>query len=132
MSTEVHFHFFPAQVITQAQRWPHVFGQHVPFLKWSLAVVCLRGGEPCGQVVNIHSIRCVPVKRPVRPGLVIERQGALQSLLRGADGLVGVQIDLLVFNAFPESFHEHIVAPTAFPVHADLDAVVFQESGELP
>ncbi len=46
------------------------------FLKWSLAVVCLRSAEPCGQVVNIHSIRCVPVKRPVRPGLVIERQVA--------------------------------------------------------
>ena len=58
------------------ERWPHVFGQNVPFLKWSLAVVCLRSAEPCGQVVNIHSIRCVPVKRPVRPGLVIERQVA--------------------------------------------------------
>jgi len=65
-----------SQIWNDSQRWPHVFGQNVPFLKWRLAVVCLRGGEPCGQVVNIDSIRCVPVKRPVRPGLVIERQVA--------------------------------------------------------
>ena len=42
-----------------AERWPHLFGQNVPFLKWSLAVLCLRSGAPCGQVVNVHSIRCV-------------------------------------------------------------------------
>jgi hypothetical protein len=35
-----------------------------------------------------------------------------------------VEIHLLVFDAFPESFHEHVVAPAAFPVHADLDAVL--------
>ena len=72
------------------ERWPHLFGQNVPFLKWRLAVFCLRGGEPCGQVVNIHSIRCVPVKRPVRSGLVVERQIACYALLGCADGLVGV------------------------------------------
>ena len=103
-----------------------MFGQHVPFLKWRLTLVCLRGAEPCGQVVTIHSIRCVPVKRPVRPGLVIERQVACSSLLHGADRLVGMQIHLLLFDAFPEPLDKHIAAPTAFPVHADLDAVVFQ------
>ena len=29
-----------------SERWPHVFGQNVPFRKWSLAVFCLRGGAP--------------------------------------------------------------------------------------
>jgi len=58
------------------QRWPRLFGQHVPVLKWGLAVFCLRGGAPCGQVVNVHSIRRVTVTCPMRPGLVVERQVA--------------------------------------------------------
>ena len=67
-----------------------MIGQNVLFLKWRLAVFCLCGGAPCRQVVSIHSIRRAPVKRPVRPGLVVERQVALQTLLRGADALIGV------------------------------------------
>jgi hypothetical protein len=62
---------------------------------------------------------------------VVERQVAFQSLLRCADGLVGVQIDLLVFDALPESFHKHVVAPTACAVHADLNAVLFENPREL-
>ena len=67
----------------------------------------------------------------MRPGLVVERQIAFQALMRGPDGLVGVQIHLLVFDALPESFDEHVVPPAPFSVHADLDAVVDQEPGEL-
>jgi hypothetical protein len=59
------------------QRGPRLFGQHVPVLKWRFAVFCLCGGAPCRQVVKVHSIRRVTVKRPMRPGLVIERQVAL-------------------------------------------------------
>ena len=92
---------------------------------------CLCGGEPCRQVVIVHLVWRLAVKRPVRSGLVVERQVALQALVRCADGLIGVQIDLLVFDALPESFHKHVVPPTPFPVHADLDAVVFQEPREL-
>ena len=103
-----------------------MFGQNVPFLTWSLAVVCLRRAEPCGQVVNIHSIRCVSVKRPMRPGLVLARQVACSSLLRDADRLIGMPIHLLVSDALPEPLDPHIVAPTACPVHADLDAVGVQ------
>ena len=71
------------------------------------------------------------VKRSVRPRLVIACQVALQALLGGADGLVGAQIHLLVFDTLPQPFHEHVVPPATFPVHADLDAVVFQEPREL-
>jgi hypothetical protein len=51
--------------------------------------------------------------------------------VRGADGLIGVQIDLLVFDALPESFNTHVVPPTPVPVHADLNAVVCQEPRDL-
>ena len=61
----------------------------------------------------------------------VERQVAFQSLLRGADGLIGVQLHLLVFDALPKPLDKHIVAPTTFPVHADLDAVVFQQPREV-
>ena len=94
-------------------------------------MVCLCGGEPCGQVVKVHSIGCATVKRPMWPCLVVERQVAFQSLLGSTDGLVGMQIHLLVFDALPESFHEHVVAPTACPVHADLNAVGAQQPGEF-
>ena len=67
----------------------------------------------------------------MRSGLVIERQVVLQALLRSPDGLVGVQIHLLVFDAFPEAFHEYVVSPAPFAVHADLDAVVGQQPRKL-
>ena len=45
----------------------------------------------------------------MRPGLVVERQIAFQALVRGLDGVVRVQIDLLVFEALPQSLDEHVV-----------------------
>jgi hypothetical protein len=59
---------------------------------------------------------------------------AVPSLLGRADGLVGVQIDLLVCDALPESLHEHIVAPAACGVHADLNAGIrrARDHGEYP
>src|SRR5258708_15913377 len=47
-----------------------------------------------------------------------------------ADGFVGSQIDLLVFDAAPQSFDEHIVPPSALAVHADRDAVAGEDAGE--
>src|SRR5665811_422533 len=67
----------------------------------------------------------------MRSGLVIERQIPLQTLVRSPNGVVGVPRDLLVFEAFPESFYKHVIPPTPFSIHADLDAVVRQESREL-
>jgi hypothetical protein len=47
------------------------------------------------------------------------------------DRLIRVERHFLVFEAPPEPFHEHVVAPAASPVHADLDALAFRQSGEL-
>ena len=49
---------------------------------------------------------------------------------RFADALVGSQIDLLVFDAAPQPFDEHVVAPSPFAVHADGDAVAGEQAGE--
>jgi len=113
------------------ERWPRLIGQNVLFVKWRLAVFCLCGGEPCGQVVNIHSIRRVSVKRLVRPDLVVERQVALQPLLGCADGLVRMQVHFLVFDALPQPLDKHIVAPAPLPVHADGHAVGLEEPSKF-
>ena len=47
-----------------------------------------------------------------------------------ADGFVGSQIDLLVFDAAPQPLNEHIVPPGPFAIHADGDAVVGKQVGE--
>ena len=47
------------------------------------------------------------------------------------DGVICVQIDLLILNALSESFDEHVIPPAALAVHADLNPLVFQESREL-
>jgi len=77
------------------------------------------------------------------PGLVSGRQvpdaagfrcrtsDSALTLVCGLDGVVRVQIDLLVFDALPQSLDEHVVPPTPFPVHADLNAVVREQPREL-
>src|SRR5213078_5401444 len=43
---------------------------------------------------------------------------------------VGSQINLLVFDAAPQPLDEHVVAPSAFAIHADRDAVAGEDAGE--
>jgi len=43
---------------------------------------------------------------------------------------VGVEIHRLVFHRAPEALHEHVVAPAAFPVHADGDPLTQKDGGE--
>ena len=57
----------------QGQRWPRLFGQNVPFLKWSPAVVCLRCLGQCRQIVEVDLIWCFVGKCRVRSSLVVER-----------------------------------------------------------
>ena len=53
-----------------------------------------------------------------------------RSKSRLADGFVGSQIDLLVFDAAPQPLDEDIVPPSPFAVHADGDAVAGEHAGE--
>jgi hypothetical protein len=47
------------------------------------------------------------------------------------DAVVSMQVDLFVFDAPPQSFHEHVVPPAAFAIHADGDVVLFQQPGKF-
>jgi len=66
----------------------------------------------------------------MRPTLIVKLEVAAERSARLADAVVGVQIDLLVFDATPEPLDEHVVAPGAFAVHADRNAVVGEHAGE--
>ena len=47
-----------------------------------------------------------------------------------ADRLVGMQVDVLVFERTPEALDEDVVGPATLAIHADLDAFFFEPSGE--
>lgn len=53
-----------------------------------------------------------------------------RSIASLADGFVGPQVNLLVFDAAPQPLDEHVVPPSAFTVHADGDAVAGERAGE--
>ena len=82
-------------------------------------------------MVLIDLVRRLARKRPMRSGLGWRAIYCSTTRMRRADGVIRVQIDLLIFQAPPESFHEYVIPPAAFAVHADLNAAVFQDSREL-
>ena len=47
-----------------------------------------------------------------------------------AHRLVGVQVDVFVFERTPQPLDENVVSPPAFAIHTDLDALFFEPSGE--
>ena len=83
-----------------------------------------------GQQVEVGLIRCLAVKTGVRTSAVVKVQIPADRLSRFADAVVSPQIELLVFDAAPQPFDEHVVTPGAFAVHADRDAVLGQHAGE--
>ncbi len=119
----------PALPLQQTlQRGPQLFGQNIPFLTWSPAVVGLRCLGQCRQVLKVDLIWCVVGKCRVRSSLVVERNVCVSSFPGIADALVGVQVHLLVFDALPKPLHEHVVPPAAFSIHADPGPVVLQRA----
>ena len=72
----------------------------------------------------------VVVESLVGAFLIIEEEVVGQSPIEEWDGLIGVEIDVFVFDGAPESFYEYVVERPTFAVHADADAFVFQFGGE--
>src|SRR5438094_10379667 len=64
------------------------------------------------------------------PAIVeIEIRGELDSRLGHA--VVRVQINVLVFDRFPQPLDKHVVAPAALAIHADTDALTLQHTEEV-
>ena len=70
------------------------------------------------------------VKARMWPSAIVELEVAPDRSASLRDAVVGVQIDLLVFDAAPQSLDEHVVAPGALAVHADRNAVAGEHAGE--
>ncbi len=88
--------------------------------------------RPRRLVLLVHAIGRASVKRATRPDLIAEGHVARHPLVGIADGLVGMKIDLFVFEAPPQPFHEHIIlSPSPRPIHIDLNLVVFQKFSEF-
>ncbi|MEO8407413.1 MAG: hypothetical protein ABI476_03190, partial [Oxalobacteraceae bacterium] len=51
----------------------------------------------------------------VRAPAVEERKIAAKLGARLGNRLIGMQVDVLIFHAFPESFDKHVIDPTALP-----------------
>jgi len=47
------------------------------------------------------------------------------------DVVAGLQIDLFVFHTALQALNKHIVQPTSLAIHADLNLLSLQHSGEL-
>jgi hypothetical protein len=63
--------------------------------------------------------------------LVIEAEPGTDAGLGLGDAGIGVEIDLLVFEAAPQPFDEDVVHVAALAIHADRDPVVLQGAGEV-
>ena len=62
---------------------------------------------------------------------IVESEVAGQLLPGLGDALVGMQVDVLVFHALPQSLDEHVVDLAPLAAHADLDLVGFENLGEV-
>ncbi len=67
----------------------------------------------------------------MRPAGVVEGQVGAQTGLGGRDRIVGFQIHIFVLDVLPRPLDEDVVAPAALAVHADLNAMLIEHSGEL-
>src|SRR5450759_1474642 len=62
--------------------------------------------------------------------LVVEIEVAGQGLSGNRNGVVAMQVNFLILDALPQPFDEDVIAPAALAIHADLDAMLFEEADE--
>lgn len=63
-------------------------------------------------------------------GLVVVPEVPVERLLQVVSVLEGGEIDTLIFDATPETLHEDVVMVAALAVHADPDAMRFENTCE--
>ena len=86
--------------------------------------------QPAGLEVNL--IGRLAAKRLVRPNAVVEAEISFQSGSRVSNGVVGLQIDFLVFHAAPQPLDEYVVEPVALAIHADTHTGVLRSRVSMP
>src|ERR1700722_3116019 len=63
--------------------------------------------------------------------LIVEIEPGANTGLGLGHTRIGVEVDLLVFEASPQPLDEDVVHAPALAVHADCDAVILQRAGEI-
>src|SRR3954464_288873 len=72
-----------------------------------------------GRQARMRALGVVEVQIPAQRGTCI------------GDAVVGAQVDLLILHRAPQPLDEHVVTPGAATIHADGDAVLQQQAGEV-
>ena len=80
--------------------------------------------------VEVGLIWCGAVKARMWTAAIVKVEISTDRMSSLADGFIGSQIHLLVFDASPQPLDEHIIPPGPFAVHADGDAVAGEHGGE--
>ncbi len=114
------------------ERWPRCLGQISVIRKW----ITQRGARSSccllhRDCIEVCRIRGLSTERGMRPARVIEVEVRCELSASLGDALVGMQIDVLLLDAAPQSLDDDVVDPATLAVHADLDALVFQDIHEI-
>ncbi len=91
------------------------------------------GCQADGQQTVVSKVRVVGrlvVKARMCASAIVEIEISTDGLPRLRHGVVGSQVDLLVFDRTPQALDQDVVPPSPFAVHADLDVVRRQHAGE--
>ena len=75
------------------------------------------------QAVEVYLIWRLRLQAGVGAHRVVEPDVFCDSSARLADRVLGVQVDLLVFDGLPNTLDEDVVAPASAAVHADSDSI---------
>ena len=83
-----------------------------------------------GLLFEIHFIRCPIIQSFVESFRVVETEVLLQVPPCLGNRRVLVKVNLLIFDATPETFDKNIVEGAPAAVHADFYVLVFQHADE--
>src|SRR6516165_10516699 len=83
------------------------------------------------QALLVDLARRAVAEALMLPFLVVEAQPSADPGLRFGDAGIGMQVDLLVFQAAPQPLDEDVVHAAPLAIHADRDTAMLEHSSEL-
>src|SRR2546423_4691078 len=83
------------------------------------------------QAFLVNLPRCAIAEALVLALLVVEAEPSPDAGLGFGHSRIGIEVDLLIFEAAPQPLDEDVVHTPALAVHADHDPVPFQGTGEV-
>src|SRR5690349_825523 len=131
------FDFINIESLVDCGAWGYVGeGEHFPAFRARSG----SGGSTAGrqrrsstypQAFLVNLTRCAIAEALVLALDVVKVQPGADTGLGFGHGGIGMEVDLLVFEAAPQSLDKDVVHAPALTVHADHDPVPFQGAGEV-